>query len=174
MKNFFGEPFYDRAITCCFSGYRPNKLPWRFNEDDERCIHLKTKLFDVVYALYKSGIRHFICGMALGSDTYFCEAVLKLRDKFDDVTIEAAIPCEEQAKRWTEPQRDRYFYLVQQCDSEHIVNYQYTSTCMVDRNRYMVDNSSVIVTVYDGQFGGTMQTVSYAQSRGLEIIQIAP
>ena len=78
-------------ITCCFSGYRPSKLPWGTNERDPWCMLLKKRLYDVAEALYVSGIRHYICGMAQGSDMYFCEAVFKLRSEKGDITVEAAI-----------------------------------------------------------------------------------
>jgi uncharacterized phage-like protein YoqJ len=168
------KPLINRDNSCCFSGYRPEKLPWGLNEEAERCIKLKKKLYDVVQAVYVSGIRHFICGMARGSDMYFCETVLALREEHPEITLEAALPCEEQAAKWTEAQRNRYFLLIQQCDYETYVSRRYTPDCMLRRNRYMVDNSSLLITVYDGRFGGTMHTVGYAETKGLEIIQLKP
>ncbi len=160
--------------TCCFTGYRPQKLPWGFNEEDERCLALKRRIADAVEAVYHSGVRHFICGMAQGCDMFFCEAVLDLRGDLPGITLEAAIPCETQAAAWPEQWRERYFRLVSQCDVETLVQRAYTPDCMIKRNRYMVDNSSVLIAVYDGSFGGTMQTVNYALSKGLEIIQLLP
>ncbi len=168
------RPIKNRAITCCFSGYRPEKLPWGQNENDDRCIKTKEKLYDVISAVYISGIRHFICGMALGSDMFFCEAVLLFKEEHAEVTLEAALPCEDQAAKWNEQQRNRYFQLIQQCDIETYVSRKYTPDCMLRRNMYMVDNSSVLIAVYDGRFGGTMHTVGYAETNGLEIIQIKP
>ena len=26
--------------TCCFTGHRPQSLPWKFNEQDERCLKI--------------------------------------------------------------------------------------------------------------------------------------
>jgi uncharacterized phage-like protein YoqJ len=112
--------------------------------------------------------------MASGSDTYFCEAVLALRDERPDVSVEAALPCESQAERWPERARSRYFDLVSRCDLETLVSRRYTAECMKKRNRYMVDNASVIITVYDGKFGGTMYTRSYATRCGIEIIDLLP
>jgi uncharacterized phage-like protein YoqJ len=164
----------NRGITCCFSGYRPEKLPWGQNENDNRCVALKEKLNDIISAVYTSGIRHYICGMALGCDTYFFEAVLQFKEDHADVTLEAALPCEDQAARWNEQQRNRYFQLIQQCDTETYVSRKYTPDCMMRRNIYMVDHSTVLIAVYDGRFGGTMHTVGYAETNGLEIIQIKP
>jgi len=162
------------ATTCCFTGYRPQKLPWGFNESDERCAALKRRIADAAEAVYRSGIRHYICGMAQGCDMFFCEAVLELRNYLPGITLEAAIPCETQAAAWPEHWRERYFRLVSQCDEETLVQRAYTTDCMIKRNRYMVDKSSVLIAVYDGSFGGTMQTVNYALSKGLEIIQLLP
>jgi len=163
-----------KPATCCFSGYRPEKLPWGENESDERCRELKRRLFHITEALHDAGYRHFMCGMARGCDLYFCEAVLMLRDIYPDVTIEAVLPCTEQANKWTAAWRERYFELVGRCDRETLISMRYTRDCMQRRNRYMVDNSTLIVTVFDGRTGGTMTTRRYAASKGLEIIDLRP
>ena len=167
-------PLINRDNTCCFTGHRPSKLPWRYDESDIRCEKLKQKISDTVEAVYFSGIRHFICGMAQGCDIYFCEAVIMLRDEHPDITIEAALPCEEQSKFWEERERNRYFRLVSLCDHETLVSRQYTNDCMKKRNKYMVDNSSVLIAVFDGTLGGTMQTIGYAAKCGLEVIELKP
>ena len=84
----------DREHTCCFTGHRPDKLPWGTDERDPRCTALKRRLTDAIAAACAAGSRHFICGMALGSDLYFAEGVLALRQDHPDVTLECARPCE--------------------------------------------------------------------------------
>ncbi|MDR0906385.1 MAG: DUF1273 domain-containing protein [Oscillospiraceae bacterium] len=165
---------FTRQQTVCFSGYRPEKLPWGYDETDTRCRELKRRLFHIAEALYVAGKRKFICGMARGCDTFFCEAALTLRDIHADVFIEAAIPCQTQANAWAAVQRARYFDLLSRCDAETFISRAYTRDCMMQRNRYMVDSSSVIVTVFDGRFGGTMATRKYAERCGLEIIDLMP
>ena len=163
-----------RHQSCCFTGHRPEKLPWGVNEEDPRAIALRERLFDVVEALYQSGITHFISGMARGADFYFCEAVLRLREEHGEITLEAALPYEEQMASWPENDRNRYFSLVSQCDYETLLQRAYSPDCMKKRNQYMVNHATVLVAVYDGQFGGTMQTVNYARRNGLEIIELRP
>ena len=119
-----------RQESCCFTGHRPAKLPWGYNESDPRCVKLKERIADAVLLAYQEGYRHFLCGMAQGCDLYFCEAVLALRERYPEVTVEAAIPCPTQADAWPEAERDRYRELVARCDMETMVSDTYSSTCM--------------------------------------------
>lgn len=163
----------DRSDSCCFTGHREAKLPWRGNEDDPRCKALKNSIYDAVEAVYRSGKRHFLCGMATGCDFYFCEAVLALRERCPDVTLEAAIPCERQSENWSQRQRLRYERLVSECDFHTVVQKEYSPDCYMRRNRYMVDSSSVLIAAYNGRHGGTMSTLLYAMRKGLEVIQLS-
>lgn len=162
----------DKQLSCCFTGHRDNKLPWRGNENDPRCDKLKKTIYDAVEAVYYSGIRHYICGMATGCDFYFCEAVLKLREEHRDISLEAAIPFEAQADNWSSSQRNRYDRLVSECDFHTVIQKEYSSGCYMRRNKYMVDSSSVLISAFNGKSGGTMNTLLYAIRNGLEVIQL--
>lgn len=168
------DPLINRENTCCFTGHRPSKLPWLDDEMDIRCKTLRSKIFDVAEALYSSGIRRYICGMAMGCDMMFAQEVIRLRKFADGVSIEAAIPCQTQASRWPDENRALYEELLAACDLRTLVSREYSSYCMQKRNKYMVDNSSVLLAVYDGTPGGTKSTIDYAAKKGLEIIRIAP
>lgn len=161
-----------RQSACCFTGHRPGKLPWKYQEDDPRCLALKQKMADAVETAYEEGYRHFICGMAMGCDLYFCACVLELRRRFPDVTVEAAIPCPTQADAWPETQRQRYLQMVADCDFETLVSERYSPSCMQRRDRYMVDHASLLIAAFDGSAGGTRYTVEYAMRRGLEIVDL--
>jgi len=167
-------PLINRDNTCCFSGYRPEKLPWGDDEGDARCETLKERIRVTAERIHLSGIRHFISGMARGCDTFFCEAVLKLREEYPVITVEAAVPYERQAAAWRETDRIRYHALLERCEYVTYITHEYTRGCTLRRNRYMVDNSSVLIAVYDGIPGGTKYTLGYAERGGLEIETIMP
>ncbi|MBR6353601.1 MAG: DUF1273 family protein [Oscillospiraceae bacterium] len=162
----------EREKTCCFTGHRPMKLPWGMNEKDPRCLALKLELAARLEALAALGYRSFLCGMALGCDMYFAEAVLALRDRWPDVRLEAAIPFGDQPGRWNEEQRRRYNRLIDAADKLTVLQVHYTSDCMQRRNRYMVDRSSLLLACYDGRPGGTMQTILYAERSGVRVMII--
>ena len=161
-----------KPISCCFTGHRPGKLPWRYREEDPRCLALKRRIADAIEAAYQEGYRHFLCGMALGCDLYFCEAVLALRERLPGVTVEAAIPCPSQDAGWPPDQRARYRRLIGACDFETLVSAAYTSSCMQRRDRYMVDHASLLIAAFDGTPGGTRYTMEYAIRRGISIVDL--
>jgi uncharacterized phage-like protein YoqJ len=45
---------------------------------------------------------------------------------------------------------------------------------MQKRNEYMVDNSDIVIAVWDGSKGGTYNCVKYAEKLGKKIIVINP
>ncbi len=160
----------DKERTCCFTGHRPDKLPWGEREEDPRCLRLKERLVQAVEDAYISGCRHFICGMARGCDLYFAETVLALREQERDILLECARPCETQADSWPEREQARYRSILDRCDLETLVQHHYDRFCMMRRNRYMADRSGRIVAVYNGvPKGGTYQTLAYAMKKGLDV-----
>ena len=53
------------------------------------------------------------------------------------------------------------------CDEVKVFSERYNRGCYFVRNRYMVDESSRVIAVYDGRSnGGTVFTMQYARAKG--------
>ena len=163
-----------RILRCAFTGYRPQGLPFGFNEEDFRCVDFKQRIRYAVEYLVRHGYSHFLAGGALGFDTYAAEAVMGIRGKYPWVTLEIAVPFDAQAERWAPSSRFRYEWNLDQADIVTRVSREYAQDCMAKRNRYMVDQCDLLLAAYDGRPGGTMHTVNYARSQGKEIRLIPP
>ena len=164
----------DVSRTCCFTGHRPDKLPWGYDERDPRCLALKHSMAREIEGLYRRGFRHFISGMAQGCDLYFAEAALALREQYPDLSVEGAVPCPTQADHWPENLRQRRQDILDRCDLETLVQQHYDRFCMLRRDRYMVDRSAAVLAVFDGTSGGTQYTLNYAMEKKLEILLLDP
>lgn len=159
--------------TCCFTGHRPQKLG--YGENSIQCDELKGRLEELIKNLIeKEGVTHFISGVALGVDTYAANIVLNLKAQYPGITLECAIPCETQAVKWNERDRDIYYDLLAKCDKETLLQQNYTSDCMQKRNEYMVDNSDYVIAVWNGKPSGTGNTVKYAQKNKKAVLLINP
>jgi uncharacterized phage-like protein YoqJ len=122
----------------------------------------------------KKGIFRFISGMAIGFDMLAAEVVIELRE-FGKLPIQliAAIPFPSQASLWPMEVEMHWKYLCKKADSVKIVNPDpYSSQKMFLRNKWMVDQSSFVLTYWEStEKGGTYSCLDYAiRSPGIEKI----
>ena len=98
---------------------------------------------------------------------------MNIREKdHPEILLEAAIPFAGQADQWPAHQRIRWAALVEQCDEKTVLRQEYSPSCMMNRNQYMVDRANILVACYDGKSGGTLNTLRYAIKKNVEILQI--
>lgn len=119
------------------------------------------------------GYKTFLCGMALGFDMICAEMILEFKKTYKDIRLIGAIPCENQDCKWNSEQKKRYKKILTQLDMIRCIYKEYNGIdCMVERNKYMINNSSKIIALFYGFSGGTKKTIDYAKKQGLEIVII--
>lgn len=162
-------------MFCCFTGHRPQSF-LNGCEDSAYIINLKTAISKVIEIAVNDGFFDFYTGMALGIDTFAAEEVLKKRENDCRINLHAAIPFEMQANSWNEKDRERYYKILEKCESITYVSRHYYRGCMQQRNKFMVDNSERVIAVWNGENkGGTAFTVKYAskQKKEIHLIRLA-
>lgn len=144
--------------TCCFTGHR--ELPQEKRPEVEAAIRQE------LMAAIEDGYTRFLCGFAKGADLMFAALVAELKGQFPGLRLMAAIPYLSRLY-----QKDRAFHdLVAACDDMKIISEERTRDCYLARNRYMVDESSRVIAVYDGrEKGGTKYTIHYANKQEKEV-----
>ncbi len=165
----------DKSSTCCFTGYRPEKFSFSVTAHNKKFCSFDDKLLNKVCDLAENGINTFICGMAMGFDILAAETVLtvkKLRPELK-ISLVCAVPFIEQSKNFLPCWKERYDAVLSECDRAVLLSDTYFRGCFTARNRFMVDNSSVCLTYFDGKSGGTKNTLEYAKEKGLFIINLA-
>ena len=160
---------------CAFTGHRPKKFLWGYNEADTRCIALKKMLTVQIAKLVDAGYTDFFSGMAEGTDTWAALAVLALKKENPTLKLHCILPCERQADQWSVSAREIYFSILEQANDIVYVSREYSKGCMLKRNRYLVDHAACLLAVYNGEWrGGTAMTVRYAQKLGRKVIILKP
>lgn len=161
--------------SCAFTGHRPRKLPWRYDETDARCIELKSIISDLIAKMAASGVIDYYSGMADGADIFMSQAVLALRKDVLGLKLHCILPCDGQAEQWPTAAQERYYAILDQADTVSFVCHQYQEGCMLKRNRRLVDSAAFLLAVYNGEWrGGTAATVRYAKKQGRGIIIVDP
>ena len=113
----------------------------------------------------------FICGNAVGVDTWAAEMVLKKKKAYPGIFLEIALPfaghnADEPACQWVQ----------RQADLVHTVGKsKYRKAAFSERNQYMVDHSDFLIAVYMESHprSGTAKTMEYAKKQGLKLIEIS-
>jgi len=160
--------------TCCFTGHRPEKLPFRATPYSYSYRLFRRALEQEVQQAILGGYTHFITGMSRGMDLWAAEQVIAFKKPYMHVTLEAAIPCIGQPDQWSAEERAWYYEILSGCDIQTVISEEYTPGCMQRRNRYMVDRSSLVLAAYSGGSGGTRNTVEYAHTMNVEIRNLLP
>lgn len=158
--------------TLCFTGRRPQNLPWKFDETDRRCVNLKKTLENKIDAAIANGFTHFISGMALGVDMWAAEIVISRKASGAEITLEAALPHPKQSAGWSYANKKRYDAILKNCDKITCVCEKFSYSCLMQRNCYMVDHSDMVIAVTDGFTGGSGKTALYARSKGVPVYLI--
>ena len=125
-----------RSHTCCFSGYRPGKMP--FNVYDPAAVRALEILLDrAIDRAVAEGYDSFWSGMALGFDIWAAEAVIRAK-KRHNVRLLCAIPHEHQSDRYPPDWKKRYNVCLVHSDGVHIFAPQYFTGCFAVRNRCLL------------------------------------
>lgn len=159
--------------SCCFTGYRPDKFPFKIRFGEPEFTAFENKLYDAVFRARSEGIDTFYCGMAMGFDLLSGKAVVNLKRASNDCRLIAVIPFMKQSSGFSQMWKNLYEIVLAEADEVIYISDEYTRNCFEKRNKYMVDRSGSVITFFDGQNGGTSSTLKYAKKQGRKIINIA-
>lgn len=155
-----------RQHRCCFTGHRPEKLSW---PEKEVIAWLEVEIRKAI----DDGFVTFISGMARGVDIWAAEIVLHLRDEGNPIHLICASPFEGFERGWSEDWKHRYSDIMSQADIVKFICKGYSRSCFQIRNEWMVDRSARVIAVFNGDAGGTKNTIDYAKRKNtVAIVQM--
>lgn len=154
-----------RQHRCCFTGHRPEKLTRSEAE-------IKKDLKMAILQAIDDGFVTFITGMARGVDIWAGEIVLQIRQSRPSIHIIAASPYQGFESRWSADWQRRYNAVLEQADLVRFVCKGYSKACFQIRNEWMVDRSARVIAVYNGEPGGTRNTIEYAKQHEIAITYV--
>ncbi len=160
-----------RRATCCFSGYRIEKMPFPANDKSARNT-LRAAIADAVQQAAAQGYTRFFSGMSTGFDLWAADAVLELRQSLP-IQLLCAVPFDRQADRYPAEWKRLFNRCLLEANRVFSLSRRYYAGCYAARNQFMVDSASLLICYFDGQSGGTAQTVHLAQQAGLDIVNLA-
>lgn len=107
--------------------------------------------------------------MARGVDIWAAEIVLRLRDEGRDIKLICASPYKGFERGWSADWQQRYNAVLRNADLVRYIYSGYSRACFQIRNEWMVNHSLLEIAVFNGQSGGTKNTIEYAKVMNVEI-----
>ena len=154
-----------RKHRCCFTGHRPDKMS--FSEEE-----IKPLLERAIDNAIADGYVTFISGMAMGTDIWAAEVVLDKRRENKNLHLVCALPHPGFESRRSEKERARFDEILKKADFVKCINKRYFNSCYQIRNEWMVNRSNLVVAVFNGQNGGTKNTIEYAERKRVKVINV--
>ena len=118
------------------------------------------------------GFTVFITGMARGVDLWAAEIVLDLRKRNKEIRLICAIPHEGFEARWSPSWQQLYRYVLTEADLTRVISKGYRTGVYQVRNEWMVNHSTRVIAVFNGQPSGTKNTIDYAYRQGVPVVLI--
>lgn len=154
-----------RLHRCAFTGHRPEKL----HRSEEA---VKAALEKEIRHAIADGLSVFISGMARSVDIWAAEIVLHMRDAGQPINLICASPYNGVERGWKENWRQQYCSVMARADLVRFISPRYSQACFHIRNEWMINHSARVIAVFNGEQGGTKNTLDYADKMGVQIIMI--
>ena len=151
-----------RKKRCCFTGHRPEKL--HLPEDK-----IKELLSTAIKQAIHDGFTTVIWGMARGIDIWAAELVLEERKKNEAIKLVCASPLLGFERSWNEQEKQTYRSIIEKADYVKYVSDHYFRACFQVRNEWMVDRSNRVIAVFNGEKGGTLNTINMQKEKMLKL-----
>jgi uncharacterized phage-like protein YoqJ len=165
-------------VKISFTGHRPDKIGGYNNEKPQLSLFVENWLAEVTERIIdRFNNVEFISGAAQGVDTIAAEVILKHKETYIDKNIQLtmAVPYKNFGERWPQPARDRLQKILNIADKTVYVREAYTGPIVLQiRNEWMVNNSDIVIAVWDGSSGGTMNCAKYAEECKRKIWRLNP
>ena len=152
-----------RRRRCCFTGHRPEKLKRSESE-------VKAFLQKEIQQAVMDGFSVFISGMSRGVDLWAAEIVLDMKQTNDSIKLISAIPFEGFEAGWATDWKLCYNYVRNNADFVRIIGKGYHPGAYQIRNEWMVNHSTRVIAVFNGQPSGTKNTIDYAHRQGVPVV----
>ena len=148
--------------SVCFSGHRSKK--YNFSAENKQLIYERLTL--EICSCIKYGYDTFYFGGCEGFDLMAAFTIIYLKRIFK-IKLICALPYENfyLSDEFDNISRNDYLKIINKCDE--IINItgeqEKTLNCYARRNMFLIDKSSLLICLYDGKSGGTLNTINYAK-----------
>ena len=152
-----------QSNICAIFGEGPDELSFGYDEEYYTCAVLKMRLVMAMQEAIAEGCDAFASTLLQGAPMWGAEACLAM----EGVSLVAVPTSEEQASRWHPERRERYFRLIEECDTLIDV-----SAKGVTAEEYILENCSHAIILGSLEYPHIHAFFDVARASGVKILYI--
>ena len=163
----------DPTAALSFSGHRPNRLPGQGDPTVPEMRTLTAVLQKEIIAAINRGMTAMLQGCMCGWDIICGEQVIEVKKQYPHIRLVSVAPYSvrlfSKEDCWTPEWENRAREVCRQSDISISLAEHYRKGIYFERNRVLVNHSSLLIVYHDGGSGGTKFTIDRAKEKGLTI-----
>lgn len=137
-----------KVKNCGIIGQEIEKFGFAYNEEECQCLRIKFTLLQQICVLITKGVTNFYCDCRIGVGMWVSEILIGLMDIYPQISINSVISHKDEAVKWSEFHRDRYYNILEKATNIHIISTHYNEMCVHQSNLYIVNNIQVLLSCF--------------------------
>lgn len=154
-----------RQCCCAFAGHRPEKV---IGSEGKIIVEVRKAILKAI----DDGYQVFLTGMSRGVDLWAADIVIELRRHNKKIKLVCVIPFEGMDDRWSVDWQKHFNLVRMQADCVQVLSDRYAPDSYQKRNDWLVEHSSRLIAVFNGDPSGTRNAINYAQQQGVSTLII--
>ena len=144
---------------CSVAGKSIFFMDYGLDEKYYKYIDMKLAISKKLSELIGLGVDGFICSAEYGFPLWVCEILLGMRS-FNKAKLFIVMPFEEQAVKWTDEVRERFYDVHANADEVKMIRRQYHEDCYRICDKIIVDKGDMLLTDDLGGFAAQYAEIS--------------
>ena len=149
----------EKETTVAFTSYRTS-TNLKTGNNTHLIDEINSNLEKHILALHEEGYDTFISGLSEGFDLLSAGAVIRVRMKHPKIKLLVAVPFMGQELSYSPQDKQLYDIIYHLANNVILISDEYHERAFLDRNDFMLNNSSATICYYDVQRGGVKRLVT--------------
>ena len=154
--------------VCCVKGHSPENLPFGGKESIIDVYKIKIALYQEIDKAIDNGYTCFMNDACRGVNFWATQYILQKRKRNPNIQLKLVVNCDEPIETWCCNDLQTYNSILLHANGIPRFGCEYTHDFMQIKHIYMINKSSLLLAVWNGQASNTKNCIDFAKHKGIK------